>query len=242
MRTLLLLGCCEFLPLTRRTFGLGFCLLLAGVYAVKHQLLVYVPVSVAYQQLHFYASLALAVHLLGRFISGRMAMRHAGVPGSYPGTPWLCYIGIPDQAARFYAEPLLALAVALWAAALGMVLPRFQPLFFLSDVLPLPYGIKTPFPLWYEQYGAMIAHAIPLLSALSLALFNRLDVSKPVSDASPREDCLTFSEVGLPSAPAALPVPSAARLARELQSQRKGQSHERDCPQLQGNEGDGIRR
>jgi hypothetical protein len=61
-----------------------------------------------------------------------------------------------------------------------------------------------------------------LLSALSLALFNRLDVSKPVSDASPREDRLTFSEVGQPPAPAALPVPSAVRLARDFQSQRKG--------------------
>jgi hypothetical protein len=67
------------------------------------------------------------VHLLGRFFSGRMMVRHAGVPGNYPGTPWLCLIGIPEQAARLYAEPLLALAVALWAAALGMVLPRFQP-------------------------------------------------------------------------------------------------------------------
>jgi hypothetical protein len=223
MRALLLLGCCEFLPLTRRTFGLGFCLLLAGVYAVKHQLLVYVPVSVAYQQLHQYTALALAVHLLGRFVSGRMAMRHAGVPGNYPGTPWLCFIGISERAARFYAEPLLALAVALWAAALGMVLPRFQPMFFLSDVLPLPYGIETPFPLWYRQYGVMIAHALPLLSALSLALFNRLEAPKPASDASPREDRLTFSEVGQPPAPVALPVPSAARLARDLQSQRKGQ-------------------
>jgi hypothetical protein len=222
MRALLLLGCCEFLPLTRRTFGLGFCLLLAGVYAVKHQLLVYLPVSVAYQQLHLWASLALGVHLLGRFLSGRMFVRHAGVPGSYPGTPWLCYVGIPERAARLYAEPLLALAVALWAAALKGVLPRFQPMFFLSEVLPLPYGIETPFPLWYRQYGVMIAHAIPLLSALSLALFNRLDAPKPVRDTSAGQDRLTFSEVGLPPAPANLPVPSAARLAREFQSQRKG--------------------
>jgi hypothetical protein len=222
MRALLLLGCCELLPLTRRTFGLGFCLLLAGVYAVKHQLLVYVPVSVAYQQLHLYASFALGVHLLGRFVSGRMFVRHAGVPGNDPGTPWLCYVGIPEQAARLYGEPLLALAVALWAAALDKVQARFQPMFFLSDVLPLPYGIETPFPLWYEQYGVMIAHAIPLLSALSLALLNRLDAPKPVSDASPRQDRLAFSEVELPPAPAALPVPSAERLAREFQSQRKG--------------------
>jgi hypothetical protein len=222
MRALLLLGCCEFLPLTRRTFGLGFCLLLAGVYAVKHQLLVYVPVSVAYQQLHLYASFALGVHLLGRFLSGRMMLRHAGVPGNDLGTPWLCYIGIPERAARLYGEPLLALAVALWAAALDKVQARFQPMFFLSDVLPLPYGIETPFPLWYEEYGVMIAHAIPLLSALSLALFNRLDAPKPVSDASPRQDRLTFSEVGLPPAPAALPVPSAEQLTRDFQSQRKG--------------------
>ena len=222
LRGLMLLGCCEFLPLTRRTFGLGFCLRLALLYAVKHQLLVYLPVSIAYQQLHQYAMLALGVHLLGRFFIVRMAMRHAGVPGSYPGTPWLCFIGIPERAARFYAEPLLALAVALWAAALEGVLPRFQPMFFLSDVLPLPYGIETPFPLWYREYGVMIAHAIPLLSALSLALFNRLDAPKPASDASPREDRLTFSEVGQPPAPAALPVPSAVRLARDFQSQRKG--------------------
>ena len=222
MRTLLLFGCCEFLPLTRRTFGLGFCLLLAGVYALKHQLLVYVPVSVAYQQLHQYTALALAVHLLGRFFSGRMAMRHAGVPGNYPGTPWLCFLGIPERAARFYAEPLLVLAVALWAAALGMVQWRFQPFFFMSEVLPLPYGIETPFPLWYEEYGVMIAHAIPLLSALSLALFNRLDAPRPVPDLASRQDRLTFSEAGLPAAPADLPVPSAARLAREFQSQRKG--------------------
>ena len=223
MRVLLLFGCCEFLPLTRRTFGLGFCLLLAGVYALKHQLLVYVPVSVAYQQLHFWASLALGVHLLGRFLSGRLFVRHAGVPGNDPGTPWLSYVGIPERAARLYGEPLLALAVALWAAALGMVQWRFQPMFFLSEVLPLPYGIKTPFPLWYRQYGVMIAHAVPLLSALSLALFNRLDAPKPVRDAAFHQDRLTFSEAGLPSAPDALPVPSAARLAREFQSQRKGQ-------------------
>ncbi len=222
MRTLLLLGCCEFLPLTRRTFGLGFCLLLAGVYALKHQLLVYVPVSVAYQQLHQYTALALAVHLLGRFLSGRMAMRHASVPGNYPGTPWLCFIGIPERAARFYAEPFLVLAVALWAASLGMVQWRFQPLFFMSEVLPLPYGFETPFPLWYEEYGVMIAHAIPLLSALSLALFNRLDAPRPVRNAASSQDRLTFSEAGLPPAPADLPVPSAARLAREFQSQRKG--------------------
>jgi hypothetical protein len=90
-------------------------------------------------------------------------------------------------------------------------------------VLPLPYGIETPFPIWYEQYGVMIAHAIPLLSALSLTLFNRLDAPKPASDASPREDRLTFSEVRQPHVPAALPVPSVARLARDFQSQRKGQ-------------------
>ena len=222
MRTLLLLGCCEFLPLTRRTFGLGFCLLLAGVYTLKHQLLVYVPVSVAYQQLHQYTSLALAVHLLGRFLSGRMFVRHAGVPGNYPGTPWLCFLGISGRTARFYAEPLLVLAVALWAAALGMVQLRFQPLFFLSEVLPLPYGIETPFPLWYEQYGVMIAHAIPLLSALSLALFNRLDAPRPVRELASSQDRLTFSEAGLPPAPADLPVPSVERLAREFQSQRKG--------------------
>ena len=222
MRALLLFGCCEFLPLTRRTFGLGFCLRLAGVYALKHQLLVYLPVSIAYQQLHLYAAFALAVHLLGRFLSGRMMMRHAGVPGNDPGTPWLCYLGIPEQTARLYAEPLLALAVALWAAALGMVQLRFQPLFFLSEVLPLPYGIETPFPLWYEEHGVMIAHAIPLLSALALALFNRLDAPKPVRDLISSPDRLTFTEAGLPPAPAALPVPSAERLALEFQSQRKG--------------------
>ena len=54
MRALLLLGCCEFLPLTRRTFGLGFCLRLAGVYAVKHQLLVYLPVSVPGRRAHLW--------------------------------------------------------------------------------------------------------------------------------------------------------------------------------------------
>jgi hypothetical protein len=223
VRALLLLGCCEFLPLTRRTFGFGFCLYLTGIYALKHQLLVYLPVSLAYQQLHLYASFALGVHLLGRFLSGRMFVRHAGVPESYPGTPWLCRLGIPERAARLYGEPLLALAVALWAASLGVVLPRFRPFFFLSEVLPLPYGIETPFPLWYKEYGVMIAHAVPLLSALSLALFNRLGAAKPVRDLASSPDRLTFTEAGLPPAPADLPVPSATRLAHEFQSQRKGQ-------------------
>jgi hypothetical protein len=216
LRALCLLGCCELLPLTRRTFGLGFCLLLALLYAVKHQLLVYLPVSIAWQELHQYTMLALALHLLGRFFIVRMAMRHAGVPGSYPGTPWLCFLGFSDRAARLYAEPVLALVLAIWAAALDMVLPRFQPVFFLSEVLPLPYGIETPFPLWYRQYGVMIAHALPVVSALCLTLYNRLTMPKPdVTDAPPKEEPLTFSEVGQPSAPA-LPVPSAVRMTRDF--------------------------
>ena len=221
LRGLCLLGCCELLPLTRRTFGFSFCLLLTVIYTVKHQLLVYVPVSAGYQALNEYAALALALHLLGRFVSARMARRHAGVPGSYPGSPWLRFFGFSDRAARLYGEPVLALVIAVWAAALGRVFLRFRPLFFLSDVLPMPYGIAgTPFPLWYRQYGVMIAHALPFFAALSLAMFNRLGMPKPVSDAPPQEDVLTFSEVGQSPAPT-LPVPSAARLARALQS-RKG--------------------
>jgi hypothetical protein len=221
LRALCLLGCCELLPLTRRTFGLGFCLLLALLYAVKHQLLVYLPVSIAWQELHQYTMLALVLHLLGRFFIARMAMRHAGVPGGYPGTPWLCFLGFSDRAARLYAEPVLALVLAIWAAQ-GMVFLRFRPMFFLREVLPLPYGIETPFPLWYRQYGVLIAHALPAVSALSLALYNRLTVPEPdVTDAPPTEEPLTFSEIGQADAPA-LPVPSAVRMALELQHQRKG--------------------
>jgi hypothetical protein len=209
-----LFGCCEIIPLTRRTFGFGFCLLLAMIYTVKHQLLVYLPVSVAYQSLNEYAALALAIHLLGRFVSARMAARHLGVPRGYHGTPWLRYLGMSDRAARLYAEPLLALGIALWAAQ-TVVWLRFRPLFFLHDLLPMPYGVATPFPLWYRRHGVMIAHALPVVSALALALFNRLSVPKPVDNTPPKEDPLTFSEVSQPAS-AALPVPSAAHLARAL--------------------------
>jgi hypothetical protein len=97
-------------------------------------------------------------------------------------------------------------------------------LFFLHDLLPMPYGVPgmtAPFPLWYRRHGVMIAHALPVVSALALALFNRLSVPKPVDNTPPQEEPLTFSEVSQP-APAALPVPSAAHLARAL-LYRKGQ-------------------
>jgi hypothetical protein len=214
LRMLALFGCCEFLPLTRRTFGLGFCLLLAGVYTVKHQLLVYVPVSAAYQALNEYAAVALAIHLLGRFVSARMAARHARVPGNYPGMPWLRFFGLPDRAARLYGEPVLALAIALWAAQ-SVVWLRFHPFFFLHDLLPMPYGIATPFPLWYRQHGVMIAHALPLVSALALAAFNRLGVRPKEKTPVVQETSLSFSEVQSPPAPG-LPSPSAVSMARGL--------------------------
>jgi hypothetical protein len=216
---LALIGCAELLPLTRRTFGFGFCLLLAGVFIVKHQLLVYVPVSELYQALNQYAAFALAVHLLGRFISPRMVMRHAGVPDGYPGMPWLRLFGLSDQAARLYGEPVLALVFAL-VAAQTVVLWRFRPLFFLRDVLPAPYGVTAPFPLWYRQYGVMIAHALPALAAMSLAAFNYLQLAPTEHAPLTLDTPLTFSEVQQPPAPK-LPSPSVAAMARQLPQRGK---------------------
>jgi hypothetical protein len=212
LRLLLLLGACDFLPLTRRQFGFGFCLLLAGVYALKHQLLVYVPVAEGYYGLQQYAALAVGIHLLGRFFSARFAMRHVGVPGGYPGWPWLCYIGIPDRAARLYAEPLLALLVGFLAGQ-GRVYARFVPLFFLDGVLPLPY--EEPYPDWYEANAYVIAQAVPVVSALALALFNRLDLPRPARPVTNTGRTLAVFEVRLPPAPR-LPSPSAAVMARQL--------------------------
>ena len=56
---------------------------------------------------------ALTTASMTREKNAAVAMRHAGVPGTYPGTRWLCFLGISNRATRFYAEPLLALAVAL---------------------------------------------------------------------------------------------------------------------------------
>ena len=214
LRLLALLGCCELLPLTRRTFGFGFCLLLAGVFIVKHQLLVYLPVSALYQALNQYAAFALAVHLLGRFLSPRMIMRHAGVPESYSGMPWLRFFGLSDYTARLYGEPLLALVFAL-VAAQTVVFWRFRPLFFMRDVLPAPFGVTAPFPLWYRQYGVIIAHALPAVAAMSLAAFNYLHLAPTERAQLTYEAPLTFPEVQQPSAPK-LPFPSVAAMARQL--------------------------
>lgn len=222
LRTVLLFGCCEVVPLTRRTFGFGFCLWLALLFAVKHQVLIYVPVSGYYQVLNEYAALAMLFHLVGRFVSIRMLMRHAGLPLGYPGTPWLRFFGLSDKAAPYYGEPLLVLIFA-WYAMQTPVYLHFRPL-FRFDFMPLPYGVAgSPFPLWYRRYGIVFAYLLPVISALCLAFLNRLAVRKPSKQAPSQEKPLTFTDVQ-PSAPAAaLPVPSAAGLARALH-------HERNTP------------
>jgi hypothetical protein len=218
-RTFLLLGCAEFLPLTRRQFGVGFSVWLALAFGLKHQLLTYLPVTEYHQLLNQWAGIALAVHLLGRFFSAKMALRHAGLPGDYAGVPLPCFLGVPLKTAQRYIEPLMVAVFAAWAAG-SMTLLRFQPAFFLTEIFPLPYGIVTPFPFWYRENAVLMARLLPVVSALALALYNRLD-APPKADARaiPQEEKLTFSPVHLPLAPAPLPTPSAARMALELQQQ-----------------------
>ena len=203
LRLIMLIGCCEVLPTVRRGGSFGTWLRILLVLIAKQQVLGCLPITLGYQCFHVYAGWVLGLHLLRLHADGR--------PGT-PGPSLLCGLGCSDHGARAWGEPLLMLGFALLTVH-GRVLPGFQP-FYPSSFIPWLFDPRTVVALlrWDAHTTALVAQSLPFISALTLALYHRLEPRPARHAPEARLTFVALAHIDLPR----LAVPSAAWMALDL--------------------------